>query len=133
MGLMAVALSGIAFLDRADLRQLIRSGDRSNLASIALIFVVSANLFALGLVLLLAGLRQLSLLTSVHARRGALARMGGVNLMLLCFAFVAVQDSGALEDALLHGTHAQGFLVSRVLLAGNSPRLDRRRTSRVAG
>jgi hypothetical protein len=181
MGLMAVALSGIAFLQGTDLRQLIRSGDRSNLSRIALLFVSSANLFALGLVLLLAGLRQLSLRTSVHARRGALARLGAVNLMLLCFAFAFIQESGALEDelyspwlivpllvafvvvartslqwfrsgwkyeartakealasdirtpSLLHGAHAQGFLVSRVLLAGNSPRLDRRRAARVAG
>ena len=117
MGLMAVALSGIAFLDRADLRQLIRSGDRSNLASIALIFVVSANLFALGLVLLLAGLRQLSLLTSVHARRGALARMGGVNLMLLCFAFVAVQDSGALEDEFYTSWFIVPLLIAFVVVA----------------
>ena len=72
MGLMAVSLSGIAFLEGTDLRQLIRSGDRSNLTQIALVFVLSANLFGLGLVLLLAGLRQLSLRRSVHARRGAL-------------------------------------------------------------
>jgi hypothetical protein len=117
IGLMAVALSGIAFLDDADLRQLIRSGDRSNLTRITLIFVFSANLFALGLVLLLAGLRQLSLRTSVHARRGALARMGAVNVMLLCFGFVAIQDSGALEEELYSSWLIVPLLVAFVVVA----------------
>jgi TM2 domain-containing membrane protein YozV len=117
MGLMAVALSGIALLDDVDLRHLIRSGDRSNLTQVALIFVVSANLFALGLVLLLAGLRQLSLRTSVQARRGALARMGAVNLMLFCFAFVAIQDSGALEDELYSSWLIVPLLVAFVVVA----------------
>ncbi len=117
IGLIAVALSGTAFLDGADLRQLIRSGDTSNLARITVIFVVSANLFALGLVLLLAGLRQLSLRTSVHARRGALARMGAVNVMLLCFGFVAIQESGALEDELYSSWLIVPFLVAFVVVA----------------
>lgn len=114
---MAVALSGIAFLEGTDLRQLIRSGDRSNLTRIALLFVSSANLFALGMVLLLAGLRQLSLRTSVHARRGALARMGAVNLMLLCFAFAFIQDSGALEDGLYASWLIVPLLVVFVVVA----------------
>ena len=118
MGLMAVAMSAFAFLeDAADLQQLVRSGDRSNLAWIALVFVVSANLFTLGLVLLLAGLRQLSLWTSVHARRGALARMGAVNLMLLCFAFTALQDSGALEEEFFASWYVVPFLAAFIVVA----------------
>ena len=114
---MAVALSGIAILEGTDLRQLIRTGDRSNLTRIALLFVLSTNLFALGLVLLLAGLRQLSLRTSVHARRGALARMGAVNLMLLCFAFAFIQDSGALEDELYSSWLIVPLLAAFVVVA----------------
>jgi hypothetical protein len=53
---------------------------------IALFVLVAVNLFTLGLVLLLAGLRQFSLRTNVQARRGALARNGRANLLLLCFA-----------------------------------------------
>ena len=94
---MVAAVSATGFLDNADLRQLVRSGDTPNLATIALIFVFAANLFVAGLVILLAGLRQLSLRTNVHARRGALARVGAANLMLVCFAFVALEDSGALD------------------------------------
>jgi TM2 domain-containing membrane protein YozV len=118
MALMVVATFGFAVLeDAADLRQLIRSADRSNLTSIAVGFVVIANLFTSGLVLLLVGLRQLSLRANAHARRGALARMGALNLSLLCFAFVALQESGALDDEFFTSWYVVPILVAFVVVA----------------
>ena len=72
----------------------LRSGDRSHLTWIALFILVAVNLFTLGLVLLLAGLRQFSLRTNVQARRGALARIGAANLLLLCFAVTLMDREG---------------------------------------
>lgn len=118
LGLMVVGLSAFAFVgDSVDLPQLLRSGDRSRLTWTVFVFLVLANVFALGLVLLLAGLRQLSLLTSVHARRGTLARMGAANLMLFCFAFVELQDSGALDDDFYTSWYVVPLLAAFVLVA----------------
>ena len=82
MALMLIAMSTIAILaETAHPLQLLRTGDRSQHTSLALVFFVLANLFALGLVFLLVGLKQLSLLRNAHARRGALVRMAAANLM----------------------------------------------------
>ena len=95
LGLMAVAMSAFAFVaDGAAPQPLFRSAGRSAVTEIVLV-AVSANAFAFGLVLLLAGLRRLSLLTNSHARRGALARMGGVNLMVLPAAVIALVALGS--------------------------------------
>jgi hypothetical protein len=95
MALMAVALPVFGAFDRgADPLQLFRSGDSLRGLSAALAVAAAVNLFTLGLVLLLAGLRQLSLRTSPLARRGVLARMGAVNLMLLGVAAIALGEWG---------------------------------------
>jgi len=91
MGLMAASMLAFGFLGHAaDTSQVLRSGDKSTAAWFALLFLLAVNLFTLGLVLLLAGLRQLSLRASAHARRGVLARVGAVNLMLLGAASLAL-------------------------------------------
>lgn len=77
MGLVVVALVAFRFfVDASDRQQLVESGGRSRVPWIALVLPVAANVFVLGLILLLAGLRELSLRTNVRARRGALARIG---------------------------------------------------------
>jgi hypothetical protein len=91
MGLMAASMLAFGFLGHAaDTSQVLRSGDKSMAAWFAFLFLLAVNLFTLGLVLLLAGLRQLSLRASAHARRGVLARVGAVNLMLLGVASLAL-------------------------------------------
>src|SRR6188508_935216 len=95
IGLILVVTGASVLLENAThpLEQL-RSGDRSQVTWIALGTLVAVNLFTLGLVLLLAGLRQFSLRTNVQARRGALARMGAANLLLLCFAVTLMDREG---------------------------------------
>jgi TM2 domain-containing membrane protein YozV len=65
-----------------------------------LCFFVTGNVLALGITLLLSGLRQLSLTTNRQARTGALVRMAAINLMLPCFVFAAVTDAGNLDQVL---------------------------------
>jgi TM2 domain len=126
IALVLVAMSTMAVLGEiAKPQELLRSADRSQLTWIALVFFVLANLFALGLVLLLAGLRQLSLRTNGHARRGAMARMGGANLMLFCFAFIALQDSGRLDQTFSTWYVAVSVLLAFLLVARVSIRLFR--------
>jgi TM2 domain-containing membrane protein YozV len=126
IALILIAMAGFAiFEELAKPQAIFQSADRSRLPWIALVFFVLANVFALGLVLLLAGLRQLSLRTSAQARRGAMVRMAAVNLILPCFAFVAVDDSGSLDE--ISGTWyvAVPLLVAFVLVARASIRLFR--------
>jgi TM2 domain-containing membrane protein YozV len=63
-------------------------------------FLAIGNVLALGVTLLLSGLRQLSLITNRQARTGAIVRMAAFNLMLPCFVFVAVTDGGNLDQIL---------------------------------
>lgn len=120
------AIAAMAVLDdAADVRALLGADDRWPFARAAIAFVGAANLFAVGLVLLLAGMQELSLLTSGAARRGALARLAGVNLMLLCFAFVAIQDAGVLDDAFYESWYALPILALFVVVAHTSIRLFR--------
>ena len=86
-----------AFLgDAVDPQPLFGPADRSHAHVDCSCRRMQPTLFAFGLVLLLAGLRQLSLLSSAHARRGALARMAAINLMLLLWlvALVALRGPG---------------------------------------
>ena len=62
-----------------------------------LCFFVSGNILALGITLLLSGLRQLSLTTNRQARAGALVRMAAINLMLPCFIFAMLTDAGGVD------------------------------------
>ena len=76
----------------------------------------AAHLVAFGLVILLAGLKNVPLLTSARARRGAWRKLGGSTLIILCFAYVGLVDMPAFKFAgetwwiLLPGLAA--FLVS---------------------
>jgi TM2 domain-containing membrane protein YozV len=62
-----------------------------------LCFFVSANVLALGLTLLLSGLRQFSLRTNRQARTAALVRMTAANLALPCFLFAVLVDAGGVD------------------------------------
>jgi TM2 domain-containing membrane protein YozV len=60
----------------------------------------SANVLAIGITLLLAGLRERSLIRNRQARQAALARLAGANLLLPCFVFAMLGDDGNLDELL---------------------------------
>ena len=55
-------------------------------------WLVAAHLLAAGLILLLAGLQNVPLLTSGRALGGAVRKLAGSTLLILCFAYVAIAD-----------------------------------------
>ena len=65
-----------------------------------LCFFVSANVLAIGITLLLSGLRELSLLRNRQARTAALVRLAAANLLLPCFVFAALTDGRNLDELL---------------------------------
>jgi TM2 domain-containing membrane protein YozV len=58
-------------------------------------WVVVAHVAAIGLIVLLAGLKNVPLLTSAQARRGAWQKLLGFTLIILCFAYVELMDMPA--------------------------------------
>jgi TM2 domain len=58
-------------------------------------WLVAAHLFAIGLIILLAGLKDVPLLTSTRARRGALQKLAGSTLIILCFGYTILMDKPA--------------------------------------
>ena len=58
-------------------------------------WLVAAHLFAAGLIVLLAGLKNVPLLTSARARRGALQKLAGSTLIILCFGYAGLMDTPA--------------------------------------
>ena len=126
LALMFAAIAALAALDdEGDVRVLVSSNDSWRIARVAGVFIGASNVFALGLVMLLAGMQQLSLLKSTAARHGALARLAAVNLMLICFVFVAVQDSGLLDDGFYESWYALPILALFVVVARTSIQLFR--------
>lgn len=94
-----VSIGVFAYLeDTIETRQLLVAEGTDALLRAGLAFVAAVNLFAIGVVVLLAGLANLSLLTDPRARRGAVTRLLAANLLVVCFAAVAVHESDALGD-----------------------------------
>jgi hypothetical protein len=60
-------------------------------------WLVAAHFVAVGLIVLLAGLKDVPLLTSARARRGALQKLAGSTLIILCFAIVGLMDLPAFK------------------------------------
>jgi len=60
-------------------------------------WLIAAHLFAVGLIVLLAGLKDVPLLTSARARRGALQKLAGSMLIILCFGYVGLMDMPAFK------------------------------------
>lgn len=99
--LMGVALPALFFLmDQVESKAWLTYQDNWQIWSIVLLYLVAANVFALGLIVLLAGLKNLPLLTDVQAKKGAVVKLAGANLLiLLCLGFVALDDAEALGEA----------------------------------
>src|SRR5215475_5118999 len=55
-------------------------------------WLIAAHFFAAGLIVLLAGLKDVPLLASARARRGALQKLAGSTLIILCFGYVGLMD-----------------------------------------
>ena len=60
-------------------------------------WLIAAHVFAAGLIVLLAGLKDVPLLTSARARRGALRKLAGSTLIILCFGYVGLKDVPAFK------------------------------------
>jgi hypothetical protein len=99
--LMGVALPALFFLiDQVESKAWLTYQDNRQVWSAVLVYLVAANVFALGLIVLLAGLKNLPLLTDVQAKKGALVKLAGANLLiLLCLGFVALDDAEALGES----------------------------------
>jgi TM2 domain-containing membrane protein YozV len=95
--LLCVSLPALGFLgDTIKARLLLHAGNW-RLALLALLFFVAGNVFALGLIVLLAGFRNLDL-TAPQARRGVLVKMVGANLLLFCTAWVSISESDLFRE-----------------------------------
>src|SRR5438552_15113427 len=60
-------------------------------------WLIAAHVFAAGLIVLLAGLKDVPLLTSARARRGVLQKLAGSTLIILCFGYVGLKDVPAFK------------------------------------
>lgn len=77
----------------------LRRADSKTLVLAATGWVTSAEVFAIGVILLLAGLKDVPLLTSARAARGALAKLAGASLLIVVFGLIALYDQpGALGE-----------------------------------
>jgi len=75
------------------------TGPPAYIAQIAGAWLVAAHVAAFGLIVLLAGLKNVPLLTSANARRGAWQKLMGFTLIILCFAYAGVMDMPAFKFA----------------------------------
>jgi hypothetical protein len=97
--LMAMGLPGVLYLlEQAEPNSWHRFTNLQ-LTITALVYFAAANLFALGLMLLLAGLKELPALTEPRLRRGLWVKLAGANLLAILFALVMLDDERAFGDA----------------------------------
>jgi hypothetical protein len=97
--LMALGLSGVFYLLEHAERNSWHRFTNLQLTITALVYFAAANLFALGLMLLLAGLKELPALTEPRLRRGLWMKLAGANLLAILFALVMLDDQRAFGDA----------------------------------
>jgi hypothetical protein len=100
-GLMLVALGlpGVFYLIEQAERNSWHQFTNLQLTITASVYFAAANLFALGLILLLAGLKELPALTEPRLRRGLWVKLAGANLLAILFALVMLDDRRAFGDA----------------------------------
>jgi hypothetical protein len=83
---------GIITGEELTTREWLASADLKDIVGLSSMGLIGGNLFAVGLILLLAGLRSVPLLTSRRARLGAWTKLAGANLLMVCVAAVTLQD-----------------------------------------
>lgn len=91
MALFALATPLINWLSELKADEFVNGGPWK-IVSTALVYLLAGNLFALGLIALLAGFRSLPILTDAKAKRGAIVKLLGGNLLIICFGLVAIND-----------------------------------------
>jgi hypothetical protein len=69
---------------------------------VALLYFCGANLLVLGLIVLLTGFGDLSLLTTAKARKGLLVKLAGANLLIVTFGLMVLHDAESLEESWVH-------------------------------
>ena len=73
--------------------------DTSQFVFIALLYVGAANVFALGMIVFLAGFTNLPLLTNRRARKGAWVKLAAANLLIVCFSVIFLEDSQSFKES----------------------------------
>ena len=98
MALLVSAAAALLYVGETfDPLALIATPDRALVVRTLLTVLIAANAAALGLILLLTGLRQLSPRTSARVRHGIVVRWAAANLLLVVLAAASLVDAGALE------------------------------------
>jgi hypothetical protein len=92
--LMGLGLPGIFYLMEQIERNAAAHTFTGNQTIVLLaVYFGSVNFFALGLILLLAGLKNLPLLTETRLRKGLWVKLAGVNFLALCAALAMLACS----------------------------------------
>jgi hypothetical protein len=93
--LMALGLPGIFYLmEQAD-QNAWHTFTNFKLAIAAVVYFCSANFFVLGLMLLLAGLKEVPALSEPQLKRGLWMKLAGANFLAIVSALVMLDDQGA--------------------------------------
>lgn len=69
---------------------------------LALLYFCGANLLVLGLIVLLTGFGDLSLLATAKARKGLLVKLAGANLLIVTFGLMVLHDAESVEESWVH-------------------------------
>lgn len=95
LGAAGLAAIGAALHDGSELL----TGTPAYIAQVAAVWLIAAHIAAFGFIVLLAGLKNVPLLTSANARRGAWQKLIGFTLIILCMAYAMVMDMRAFQFA----------------------------------
>ena len=98
MILLVSGAGGLMYLeDAGDPLLALRSNDTALVARTVIGWLAAANAAALGLILLLTGLRQLSPRRNARVRHGIAVKWIAANLLLIILAAVMLEDAGAVD------------------------------------
>jgi hypothetical protein len=99
----ALALAALFYLsEQVELNSWRQYHSRWQWVSVALLYFCGANLLVLGLMVLLTGFGDLSLLTTAKARKGLLVKLAGANLLIVSFGLMVLHDAESLEESWAH-------------------------------
>ena len=105
IGLICIALASSALFylsEQVELNSWQQYETLWQVAPLALLYFCGANLLALGLIVLLAGFRDLPLFTTAKARKGLLVKLAGANLLIVTFAMLVLNDPESAEESWVH-------------------------------